>query len=922
LAKRPQEFRARFALPPRDEEDSPIDDIAIEREPGEPMTEDELAALLDGQIEDAKNYESSDLTQLREKALKFFEGEVDIPSAPGRSSVVSRDMADVHGMILPGLMRVFLATDNIAIYNPETQADEKFAGQATDYVNMVVMRECSGYRQLRSSMHDGLALGNGILKHWWDETPEYTTESFSGLSEDAYTMLADDPDVEEIIEHTEYDDPAWVPPPPEMPLPGMDMGMPAAPTPAMLPAPKLHDCKLKRCMSRGRLRLMVVPPEDLLLGRGTTVLDEENVRFVAHRWIKTRSALIKEGFDPDEVDALPAYTSAKLDTPEALARDRHHLYEGDIAPDKSTELIEGYECYVQCDYYGDGVASWFKVNKGAVLGDSRGLLSVEEWGDDLPFSDIVPDPIPHRWRGRSLFDATEDVQRVKTVLMRQTLDNVYLNNVPLQAMQENQVVNPEALVDREIGALVITRGDPNTAISTIATPFTADRTFPIVEYMDSVLEKRTGISRASMALDPDTLQDQTATAVNAAQAAAFTKVEEYARNIAEHGGLERVFSKILKLIVKHQDRARTVRLRGEWVEVDPRAWNANMSVTINTGLGSGSRDRDLAMLTQIAQKQEQIVLQLGPVNPVVGIDKLMETYRLLVEATGLKSPERFFPEVAPETLQQMQEAASNPPPDPKVQVAQMQAQFDAQKQQQQAQFDAQKMQKQAELDAMKLQAETQMAQEEARFKQQMEQARAEREAQLALARAQHDAELQQVQLQRQAEVEERQAQTAIAVEQTEAENKMRLAEMEAVFAQQLAREKFEFDKKLKLLDLWAKSRIEASKRAAEQSGEPDEGETGQAEFEGMLKDEGADIPTGMAKAATPLEAAMKHMADTVAGSHAQLTQMVAALGQHMSTGHAENARMLAGAVAESSKPKRQRVLRDEKNRVVGVETVQ
>ncbi len=900
MAKRPQGFRARFQLPAKD--DGETDDIAMERADGEPMTDEELAALVDGQINDAKNYESSDLTQLREKALKYFEGEVDIPAAPGRSSVVSRDVADTHGLILPGLMRVFLATDNIAIYEPKTQADEKFARQATDYVNYVVMKECEGYSQFRSAFHDGLLMGNGILKHWWDQTLEYDTESFSGLSDDAYTMLVNDSDVDEVIEHTEYDDPDWVAPPPALPMMG-DMGDMGQAPPAMPEAPKLHDCKLKRVTSRGRLRLMALPPEDLLLGRGVIELDEERTRFVAHRWIKTRSALIKEGFDPDEVDELPAYSSAKLDTPEELARDRHHLYEGDIAPDRTVDLVEGYECYVQCDYDGDGIAEWRKVNVSG-LGGEREVLSNEEWGDDLPFSVVVPDPVPHRWRGRSLFDATEDIQRVKTVLWRQTLDNIYMNNVPRQIAAENQIVNPESINDFEIGTTIWTRGDVNSAISHVATPFTADKTGQLLEYADQIIEKRTGISRASMALDLDALSDQTATAVNANQAAAYTKIEEYARNIAEYGGLKRVFAKILKLICKHQDRARTIRLRDGWIEVDPRAWNANMDVVVNTGLGSGSRDRDLTMLAQIAVKQEQLVLNMGITNPICGIDKLLDTYRLMTEAAGLKPAERFFPEISPEIMQQLAQQAANPPPDPKVQVAQMQAQLEDQSILAQAQIEMQKLQQKADLDR-----------QQAVFEQQMEQAKAQRESEIEAFKAQREAELQQLLLERQAQVEERQAQADVAVKQVEAEHKMQLSQMQFEFDTKLAMLKAENDRKAKLLDIWAKCNGCGGGEGGDGSKGPG---AGNAELEDMLVGGGVELPDGMAMIPGPLASAVKQIAD----SQAQLGQMIAQMGQHMAHGHAENAKMIAGAMMESNKPKRQKVLRDEKNRVIGMESVQ
>lgn len=920
MARR-QKFRAKFALPVKeDDNDAAMELYASATTAGgstdnEPMTDDELAAIVNGQITDSMHFDSSELSQIREKALKFFDGEVDIPAAPGRSQVVSRDVADVHGLIMPGLMRVFLATDKIAIYEPKTEKDEKFARQATDYVNYVVMRECEGYRQLRSAFHDGLLMGNGILKHWWDFTPEYATEEFSGLSDDAYTMLVADPEVEEVLEHTEYDDPNWVPPPsppPMAPPPGGLLAGPPAlggsPIPAGLPpvlpvngeppmpeAPKLHDCKLKRCVSSGRLRLMAVPPEDFLIGRGVINLEEDRTRFAAHRFIKTRSQLITEGYDEDKIDELPAFQSANIDSPERTARDPEHLFGGDNAPDRSTDLIEGYEAYIQVDYDGDGVAEWRKVVVAGLSGQ-RSILCNEEWGDELPFSDVVPDPIPHRWRGRSLFDATEDVQRIKTVLMRQTLDNIYLTNTPRQYMTENGVVNPEVLQDFEIGSLVIERAPNSVRFDT--TPFVADKSFPIIEYMDSVVEKRTGISRESMALDPEALQDQTATAVNASQAAAHTKVEEYARNIAEHGGLKRVFSKVLKLIVKHQDRARTIRLRDDWVEVDPRSWNANMDVTINTGLGSGSRERDLAMLAQIAIKQEQIVVQMGPTNPVCGVDRLIDTYRLMTEAAGLKPSERFFPEITPQIMDQLRQQAQNQPPDPKVQVEQMRAQIDAQARQQ----------------------ELQLKQQEAQYKQQLAQSEALQKAQLDQEKARQEAAMQQLQLERQAQIEERQANADIAVKQADAEAKMQLAVMDHQFKTQMAQQQFEFDKKLEMLKLWAQCNADACKRSGEQTGEmnPDQG---MADMEARLTAEGADLPAKPA-VATPLETALAKISESqaqCAQMMAQCTQMMAKMGQNMAAGHAQSTQMIAQAL---NKPKRHQVLRDEKNRVIGVETVQ
>jgi hypothetical protein len=847
------------------------------------VTDTELTALLDGQIADAKDYDGADLSSKRIKSLEYEEGTMrDVPALPGRSSFVSRDVADTIGLIEPGVARTFFSADEVVKYEATKQEDEEFAQQATDYINYVVMRECDGYRQLKFGIRDGLRHGNGIIKHYWDPTTEYSTERFTGLTDQAYNDLVADEEVEEVLEHSEYPDPSFTyasanpdpslmvggpsvgglaggppaapatvgglgavpegvapgappgatppvpggmqppvapvdpsqPPPNPLAAPpapadpmaalmgqlgiGADgLGVPAAPMEPPAP-PMLHDCKVKRVCSYGRLRLEVLPPEQFLIDRDARVLDEENVKFAAHHYKKTRSQLIEEGYDRDVVEDLPAHTSLE-EGEDAVRLGRMNIYN---SADKSTDLIEIYECYVKADMNGDGVAEWVMAVMAGASG-TRSLLAVEEWGDDLPFSDIVPDPQPHKWVGRSIFDEVEDIQRVKTVLQRGILDNLYWVNNPQRLVFRNAIENMDEVINPTFGGSVYSN-QIGPVITPLEVPFVADKVFPALEAMDAVIEKRTGITRQTAALDLDALQNQTATATNAMQSAAHTKIEEYARNIAECGGFKRIFKCALKLIIKHQDKPRTIKLRGKWVEMDPRAWNANMDVTINTGLGSGSRDKDLQMLQGIAQKQELTLSAMGPGNPLLGPDKLFLTYRKMAEAAGVKSPEQFFPEIGEEELQKIRSA-----PDPRKQ--EMQAKFELEKS---------KAMAAAQLEQQKLAMQNQHAAQEWQAKQAAENSKAQR-----------DAQAQQMQLDRQAMIEERQAQADIEVERQKASVTAELERERAMHAQALADKEFEHnaqlawakheaDKELKLLDIQMKERLAQQQHAmAMQSGE-------------------------------------------------------------------------------------------------------
>jgi hypothetical protein len=166
-------------------------------------------------------------------------------------------------------------------------------------------------------------------------------------------------------------------------------------------------------------------------------------------------------------------------------------------------------------------------------------------------------------------------------------------------------------------------------------PFTADKSFAMLDYWDRVVERR-GFSFASGTLDMDALTRQTATGVNAIKQAGAVKPEWYARNMAEVG-MRRLFRGVLRLITKYQDKPRTIRLRGKWIDADPASWDPDMDVSINTGLGSGSRERDATALMGVAAKQE-LILQTCPTNPIVTLDRYRNTLAKGCEALGLKGP--------------------------------------------------------------------------------------------------------------------------------------------------------------------------------------------------------------------------------------------------------------------------------------------
>jgi hypothetical protein len=206
-------------------------------------------------------------------------------------------------------------------------------------------------------------------------------------------------------------------------------------------------------------------------------------------------------------------------------------------------------------------------------------------------------------------------------------------------------------------------------VQPFSSPFVGQPAFAMLDYMDQMREDRTGMSKAAMGLDADALQSTTKAAVAATVSASQSRLELQARILAE--GMKKLFKGILYLMTTHQDKPRMVRLRNEWVQIDPRVWDASMDVNVNIGLGNGDANEKIQAMTMIAGKQEQIMQQFGLANPVVTPAMYIRTIQKIVELSGTKDASSYF-QALPADFQLPQ--ADAPKPTPEEVLAQVQAQ--------------------------------------------------------------------------------------------------------------------------------------------------------------------------------------------------------------------------------------------------------
>ena len=654
------------------------------------MANADLKSIIQAEVDDALGFLETETVEQRKVALQYYLRQPLGNETEGKSQIVTGEVAEAIDGALPSLVRIFTGSDQIVVFEPQGPQDEASAKQATDYCNWVFHRDNEGMAILHDWFKDALLQKNGIVKAYWEDKEDITKERYFDLSNDELAMILSDESME-IVEQDTTEFPIFDP-----------MGMPVVDPMGVPVMGATHNVVVQKRKKSGKVRIENVPPEEFLISKkARTIADSP---FVAHRQMLTRSDLIAMGFNKKQVEGLQM-DDALAYTPERVARfsagEQPYQVQTD---DPSMQEIEVFECYIKTDVDGKGIAALTQVFYAGneILEDEKGKEMIEEV-DYVPFHSICPIPIPHKFFGNSLADRTTDIQLIKTTITRQMLDNLYLTNNARVVAVEGQV-NIEDLLTSTAGGVI--RAKSQGAVSQLVVQNVAQAAFPMLQYLDTVQSKRTGVSDASQGLDPSILQNVTAAAVASMQQAGAGKIELMARIFAETG-VKSLFKGILHLLCKYQDKPRLVRMRGEFVEFDPRTWANQYDVSINVGLGAGNRQEQMAMLSMIVAKQEQLIGQFGPANPYVSPAQYRNTLGRMVEIAGFKDSAEFYKAITPEQDQ----ALSNPPPQqqqmpPEVQALMAKTQADIQANQAKAQADLQ-------LQQQKMEGEMQLAQQKA-----------------------------------------------------------------------------------------------------------------------------------------------------------------------------------------------------------------
>jgi hypothetical protein len=646
------------------------------------MNDAELLAKLRAMEAESIGFGSGTLQGVRARALSRYLCEPQGDEIEGRSQVVSTDLRDTVEWVVPQWLRVCMAGDKIVEFQPVGPDDEEQAEIETEYVNHVILERNDALTVMATWARDALISKNGYVKAYWLEKSDVRVESYKGQTDDALAILTQDPEVQ-VVEQTDYQ---------------AQFG----PVPVML-----HDVRVRRNYPCGHVKIENVPPEELAVHVSCRGLDLQEAVYVRHKTEKTLSEIRQMGFEVDDDITDDSETDDEI----TEIRDRFDEDEGD-----SVKRVWLTEEWFRLDFDGDGVAELRRV----VRIGSR-ILANEDC-DLIPVACITPIVFPHRHVGLGFDDLLEQQLAVKTALMRQALDNLYLTNNSRMAANVDDV-NIDDLLTSRPGGIVRVRGNPGDKLMPLVTPPTFTAALEGVQWVDAWKENSTGVSAYYQGMNADAL-NKTASGINQIMSASQQRIEAVIRTFAN--GFRDLAYIVHALTLKNATAAERVKLNQQWHTIDPREWVKRSNLRVTVGLGTGSKDIRVQQLGMVWQMQ-MAAMPTGIARP----ENMFETGKRLVNEMGYRNADAFW-----------SDPTKMPPQPPQPNPEQIKAQTAMQLKQMELQADAQRFQAETELRLREIQMQAEAKLREQQSSLTLQATNDERDAQREAINKQVEAQLQ------------------------------------------------------------------------------------------------------------------------------------------------------------------------------------
>lgn len=301
----------------------------------EKIDRDTLLSIIKRELDASLGVEGGKLSFDRRQNLKYYEGEPFGNEIEGRSQVVMLSTLEAVEWVLPALLRIFTQSDKVANFEPTRQQGEGAADQATSYCNYIFYEDNPGFMLLHDWFKDALIQKVGWLKCYWDDQKHVSSDTFCELTPREADALSQGDGVE-VVSRRDY------------PAPMPDFSQDGA-IPAGVQAPMLADLVLKTTRQEGRVKILPVPPEEVLTSRRARAVDTD-LPFVCHRRAWLYSDLVEQGYDEDCLDEALGSDEQQYNTERVVRYEREDDFPFQTErTDKAAREIWTEESYIRVD---------------------------------------------------------------------------------------------------------------------------------------------------------------------------------------------------------------------------------------------------------------------------------------------------------------------------------------------------------------------------------------------------------------------------------------------------------------------------------------------------------------------------------------------------------------------------------------------
>lgn len=590
------------------------------------LTEGEIQAALEMEIRDAIGHFKTDLETEQRDGLDLY------LSKPwnhqkGQSTVQMDDVRNRIEWAMPSLVRMYLGGHQVVNLEPQGGQDDQAARDASVDMNLRFVHEMDGFTVLHDWFKAALIekCGQVIVRRsvqveaWVEEKKGMLAEELPVLLAGGGAKLVAKPtNVREQV----------------VPVDGR-----------LVPITTL-DVRLRFERKKTRVKFEGIPNEEFLIARRERALDDDT-RFVGWRRRMSLSDLIDQGIDPERAKALPQGERTPAEELELSRREleAESIDRSENRPDWASREVWVTECWILLDQDGDGHAERRHI---ICVGDTSPEILVNEYAPDgIPIADLTPIRIPYKRVGLSFADLLKQIERIRTTLVRQKLDNLYRTNHSKWIVREG-MVNMESLLDPEPGGYVLCDGPPGDCAQPFNPPSLGSAIDETLGMTEGWLDDRGGSSKMIQGLDASALNESTATGMMAMFAAAGARLELIARVFEP--GVTRAFTILFRVLRTTPGQARQRMIRGVWQEIDPAKWNPEWAVRLQVGLGQGRMQERVQQLEKILGIQKA-ARDLG--TGLVDREQMHHAFDQMTGAMGFPSSVPF-----------MKDPANTPPPPP------------------------------------------------------------------------------------------------------------------------------------------------------------------------------------------------------------------------------------------------------------------